>query len=131
MKLIDNNLLDSVTARAKESPRLRMNYNFHDRLDAPSQRLINAVEPGTVMAVHRHMHTSETYFVLRGKVKVKIYNDKKEIIQEVVLDPKAGNYGGHIPIGEWHTIEVLETGSVIFECKDGPFIPITPDNILQ
>lgn len=131
MKLIDENLLDEVTAEAKASPRLRKNYNFHDKLDAPSQRLLNAVEPGTVMPIHRHLNTSETYFVVRGKVRVTIYNDKKELLQEVVLDPKTGNFGGHIPAGEWHSIEVLESGSMIFECKDGPYTPITPENILD
>ena len=71
MKIINKSLLDKVTAEAKEASRLRMNYNFHDSLDAPCQRLLNALEPGTVVPIHRHKHTSETYILLRGKLKMK------------------------------------------------------------
>ena len=70
MQRIDTNLLNEVTAQAKESPRLRMNHNFHDSLDAKAQRLLNALEPGTVLPVHRHPHTAETYLLLRGKIRV-------------------------------------------------------------
>ena len=131
MDLIDEELLARVTAEAKASPRLRKNYNFHDQQDAPSQRLLNAVEPGTVLPIHRHLHTSETYVVLRGSVRVLIYNDNRQIVQDVVLSPAKGQYGGHIPAGQWHTIEVLESGTMIFECKDGPYIPVSSENTLE
>ena len=130
MELIDETLLNRVTQEAKESQRLRKNYNFHKELEAPSQRLLNAVEPGTVLPIHRHPQTSETYVVLRGRVRVLIYDDDRNIVQDVVLSPQSGRYGGHSPAGQWHTIEVLESGSVIFECKDGPYIPVTPENTL-
>ena len=130
MKLIDEQLLDSVTVQAKDSERLRMNYNFHDRLDAPAQRLMNALEPGTVLPIHRHTATAETYVLLRGRIKVMYYDDDKKLVEECELNPKEGRYGVHIPKGQWHTIEVLESGSVIFEVKDGPYRPLGPEDIL-
>lgn len=131
MKLIDTRLLDDVTRQAKESPRLRMNYNLHDSLDAKAQRLLNALEPGTILPIHRHPLTAETYILLRGKIKILYYNDWKEITETTVLDPLFGNYGIHIPAGQWHTLEVLESGSVILEVKDGPYAPITEENLLK
>ncbi|MDY3068760.1 MAG: WbuC family cupin fold metalloprotein [Parabacteroides sp.] len=130
MQLIDTELLDSVTSKAKESPRLRMNHNFHESLDAKAQRLLNALEPGTILPIHRHQETAETYILLRGKVKVIFYNEQKEVTETAVLDPQIGNYGIHIPKGQWHTLEVLESGSMIFEVKDGPYKPFAPEDVL-
>lgn len=131
MKLIDKSLLDTVTSGAKESNRLRMNYNFHDSLDAPCQRLLNALEPGTIVPIHRHQHTSETYILLRGKLRMMFYNDDKEIIEETILSSESTNYGIHIPAGVWHAMEVLASGTVIFETKDGPYMPIQECDILK
>ena len=132
MKLIlDNNLLDKITKEAKASPRLRMNYNLHDSLDSPAQRLFNVLEPGTVLPVHRHQQTGETYIVVRGKLKVYYYNDKKELIDEVLLDPLQGVFGLHVPAGQWHTVEPMESGTAIFEVKDGPYAPFAPEDILE
>ena len=131
MKLIDKSLLDSVTSGAKESNRLRMNYNFHDSLDAPCQRLLNALEPETIVPIHRHQHTSETYILLRGKLRMMFYNDDKEIIEETILSSESTNYGIHIPAGVWHAMEVLASGTVIFETKDGPYAPIQDCDILK
>ena len=131
MKLIDKSLLDTVTSGAKESNRLRMNYNFHDSLDAPCQRLLNALEPETIVPIHRHQHTSETYILLRGKLRMMFYNDDKEIIEEPILSPDSANYGIHIPAGVWHAMEVLASGTVIFETKDGPYMPIQECDILK
>ena len=130
MQRIDTNLLNGVTAQAKESPRLRMNYNFHGSLEAKAQRLLNALEPGTVLPVHRHPHTAETYLLLRGKIRVMFYNEAKEETESTVLDPLTGDYGVHIPAGQWHTLEVLESGSVLFEVKDGPYTPLGEDDLL-
>ena len=80
--IIDNTLLDQVTQQAKMSPRLRMNYNLHDSLDSKAQRLFNALEPGTELPVHRHLHTSETYIVVRGRMNVLFYNDDKQLTEE-------------------------------------------------
>lgn len=131
MKLIDKSLLDTVTSGAKESNRLRMNYNFHDSLDAPCQRLLNALEPETIVPIHRHQHTSETYILLRGKLRMMFYNDDKEIIEETILSSESTNYGIHIPAGVWHAMEVLASGTVIFETKDGPYAPIQDCDILK
>lgn len=130
MQIFNEELLDSITAQAKESPRLRMNHNLHDSLDAKAQRLFNALEPGTLLPIHRHLHTAETYLVVRGRLRVMFYNDHKQLTEECELDPQAGRYGVQIPAGQWHTLEVLESGTVIFEVKDGPYTPITPDNLM-
>lgn len=124
MKLIDSVLLDTVTESAKSDTRLRRNYNFHSSFDSKAQRLLNALEPGTVIPAHRHLYTSETYVLLRGKLKVRFYNDEKEQSSEFELDPNIGVYGVDIPKGQWHSIEVLESGTVIFEVKDGPYTPL-------
>lgn len=130
MQLINKKLLNQVTTEAENSPRLRMNYNFHPSPDSGAQRLLNALEPGTELAIHRHIHTAETYILLRGKIKVIFYNDRKEVTESTLLDPLQGEYGINIPAGQWHTLEVLEKGSVIFEVKDGPYTPLTPENTL-
>lgn len=130
MKLIDETLLDEVTQQAKDNPRLRMNHNFHESLDAKAQRLLNALEPGTLLPIHRHPHTAETYLLLRGKVKVMYYNERKEVTDSMVLNPVTGIYGVHIPRNQWHTLEVLESGSVIFEVKDGPYTPLEEKDML-
>ncbi len=131
MKLINEDLLNEVTQQAKESPRLRMNHNLHDSLEAKAQRLLNALEPGTILPIHRHRHTAETYLLVRGKIRVMYYNDRKEETESVVLDPKNGSYGVHIPAWQWHTLEVLESGSVIFEVKDGPYMPLGEEDLLK
>ena len=131
MQLINEELLNSVSAEAAENLRLRKNYNLHASLDDKVQRLLNALEPGTELPVHRHRHTDETYLLLRGSLILKLYDDSKTLIGEYVLNPETGNYGASIPAGQWHTIEVLEKGTVIFEVKDGPYIPIAPNDMLE
>lgn len=129
--LLDSQLLDSITEQAKESSRLRMNYNLHESLDAKAQRLFNALEPGTVLPVHRHLHTSETYILVRGRLKVEYYNEKKELLESIALDPLTGMFGIHVPAGQWHTVIPLESGTMIFEVKDGPYTPLSPEDILE
>lgn len=130
MKVIDNTLLNKVTTEAKESPRLRMNYNFHQSLDDKCHRFLNAVEPGTKVPIHRHPTKDESFVLIRGKVRVTTHNDGS-IKESVVLNPKEGLYGVDIPKGVWHKVESLETGSVFFECKEGPFVPHEADGILK
>ena len=91
--IIDDSLLDKVTSEAEASPRLRMNYNLHDSLDAKAQRLINVLLPGTILPIHRHRHTAETYVLLRGKMFVVFYNDLGAQVERYLLDPSLGNYG--------------------------------------
>ena len=131
MKIIDNNLIDSVVAQAKESPRLRMNYNFHESLEDKCHRLLNALEPGTVVPVHRHPTKEESCVILRGKIRVNTYNDAGQVTESVVLSPADGKYGVDIAKNVWHGVECLESGSVIFEVKEGPFVPHDKDGILE
>jgi len=127
--IINNELIDKVTAEAEANPRLRMNYNLHESLDAKAQRLINVLLPGTPLPVHRHKHTAETYVILRGKMFVVFYNDLGKQIECYLLDNMQGNYGVQIPKGQWHTVEVIEP-SAILEVKDGPYTPLEPEDIL-
>ena len=128
--IINDQLLDNVTVKAEESPRLPMNYNLHDSLDAKAQRLINVLLPGTPLPIHRHKHTAETYIILRGKMFVVFYNDLGAQTERILLDPTNGNYGVQIPKGQWHGIEVIEP-SAIFEVKDGPYTPLEPEDMLD
>lgn len=129
--IIDTELLDKVSEQAKASPRLRMNYNFHQSLDELCHRFINAVEPGTEVDIHRHSAKDETFVLLRGRVRVNTYNDDGSIIESIELSPNDGRYGVNIPKGVWHKLECIEEDSVIFECKEGPFVPHEQDGILE
>ena len=130
MKLITTTLLDSVTAAAEKSARLRMNYNFHDSLDEPLHRLLNAVEPGTYLPPHRHKNPDkvEIYTVLRGSLITFLFDDAGNITEYVELNPLKGMYGMEIPAGRWHSIVVLEPGTVIYEIKLGPYAPLAAEN---
>ena len=129
--VIDKELLDKVSSQAKESPRLRMNYNFHQSMDEKCHRFLNAVEPGTEVPIHRHPTKDETFVLLRGKVRVTTHNDDGSIIEDLILCPEDGMYGFNIPKGIWHKVESLATGSIFFECKEGPFVPHEVDGILN
>jgi len=131
MKLIDKQLLDEVSRQAKESPRLRMNHNFHQSLEDKCYRFLNAVEPGTKVKIHRHPTKDETFVLLRGKVRVTTHHDDGSINESIVLCPEEGRYGVNIPKGVWHNVESLESGSVFFECKEGPFVPHDAEGILK
>lgn len=127
--IINDELLDKITSEAEVSPRLRMNFNLHDSLDAKAQRLLNVLLPGTPLPIHRHKYTAETYILLRGKMSVVFYNDMGIETTRINLDTTHGNYGVQIPMGQWHTVEVVEP-SAIFEVKDGPYTPLEPEDIL-
>ena len=129
--IIDKALFDRVSEQAKSSPRLRMNYNFHQSLEDKCHRMLNAIEPGTEIPIHRHPNKDESFVVLRGKVRSTTYNDDGTVIESVVLCPEDGLYGVDIPKGVWHKLESLESGSVVFECKEGPFVPHEEDGILD
>jgi len=131
MKLIDRDLLDKVSHEAKAAARLRMNYNFHQSLNASLHRLINAVEPGTYFRPHRHLNPGreESFLVLRGRVVFFLFDNEGNIIEHRLIDPSAGVYGMDIEAGVWHSLVVLESDTVIYEAKLGPFIPLTEDNM--
>ena len=131
MKIINESLLNGVSAQAEASPRLRMNYNFHQSLEDKCHRMLNAVEPGTDIPIHRHPTKDESFVVLRGKVRSTTYNDDGSVIESVVLCQEYDVYGVNIPKGVWHKLESLESGSVIFECKEGPFVPHEEEGILE
>ena len=131
MKLIDKQLLDDVSRQAQKSDRLRKNYNFHQSLDDKCHRFLNAVEPGTKVEIHRHPTKDESFVLLRGRVRVNTYYDDGTVIESVVLCPEDGLYGVDIPKNVWHNVESLESGSVFFECKEGPFVPHEEDGILE
>ena len=128
--VIDKNLLDEVSEQAKASPRLRMNYNFHQSLDDLCHRMLNALEPGTEVPIHHHPDKDETFVILRGKIRVTPYNDDGTVAERVVLSQDDGCYGVNIPKNVWHTLEALEPNSVIFECKEGPFVPHEVEGIM-
>ncbi len=129
MKLIDRALLDETTAKAVSSERRRMNHNFHERLDDPVNRLLNALEPDTFLPVHRHRTKDEGIIVLRGRLATFSFDDEGRITQATVIDPREGAYGFDIPAGEWHGILVLESGTVVYEVKPGPYEAISPEDV--
>ena len=146
---IDNILLDKFTAQAKESPRLRMNLDLRNSDADSSQRILNAIEPGSVVPIHRHRKTSETVVVLRGRVVEEYYDDAGVLAESFVLgdchvadaprndvnhDAPRNDvpmvYALNIPAGQWHTLRALESGTVILEMKDGAYEPIGAEDIL-
>lgn len=106
-----------------------MNRDMRNSTDDTSQRMLNALEIGTVLPIHRHPTTSETQLLLRGKIDVMFYDNQRCEIERFHLDPRNGVYGIDIPAGTWHNLVVIES-AVIFEAKDGPYKPILPENIL-
>lgn len=129
---IDNNLLDSLTEQAKASPRLRMNYDLRNSSADTSQRMLNAIEPGSVIPIHRHQKTSETVVVLRGRVVEEFYDDLERICSATYeVSPCGPVYSLNIPAGTWHTLRSLESGTVILEMKDGAYNPTGPEDVLS
>ena len=120
MKIINDQLINGVMEQAKQSPRLRMNYNFHQSLQDKCHRFLNALEPGTFIPVHHHPDKDETFVILKGKVRVSTYNDQGVVITSCVISPESG----------WHGLECLEP-SVLLECKAGPFVEHEVDGILE
>ncbi len=123
IKIIDRNLISQVVEEAKHSPRLRMNYNFHNSLEDKCQRLLNALEPGTILPIHKH-DVDEMWIVLTGKLRLNIHDDNQNIMDSYILTPKEGKYGVNIPADTWHSLETMESGTVIVEVKEGPYKPI-------
>lgn len=130
MPLLQSTIIDETTLRASESPRLRMNYNLHESFEDSVQRMFNALEPGTIVPIARHPYSSETLIMLRGKLRVLIYDDNKNIIEDVVIAPNSENIGYHIPKGTWHKVESLEHGTICFETREGPYAPVAEEDIL-
>ena len=124
--------LDELTAQAKASPRLRMNMDLRNGTEDCSQRMLNAIEPGSPMPIHRHKYTSETVVCLRGRFVEEFYDELERICTDrIELTPGGPNFLVNIPARQWHTVRALESGSVLLECKDGKYEPLGPEDILS
>ena len=132
-------LLDELTEKAKASPRLRMNYDCRNSAEDNSQRMLNAIEPGSPLPIHRHQSSSETVVCLRGRLVEEFYDDldgstgSPQVIctDRIELSPNGPVVALNIPAGQWHTVKALESGTCILECKDGAYEPPRPEDILQ
>ena len=125
-------ILDKLTEEAKASPRLRMNFDLRNSDDDQSQRMLNAIEPGSVIPIHRHQKTSETVVCLRGRLVEEYYDELEQICTETIeLSPNGPVVALNIPAGQWHSVRALESGTVILEVKDGPYEPIQDVDILD
>ena len=129
--VINQALLDSLTEKAKASPRLRMNLDLRNSAEDQSQRMLNAIEPGSVLPIHRHQKTSETVVCLRGRLVEEFYDELERTCTETIeLTPNGPVVALNIPAGQWHTVHALEGGTVILEVKDGAYEPLGEDDIL-
>ena len=129
--IITTEILDALSAKAKACERLRMNYDLRTSENDQSQRMLNAMEPGTVLPIHRHTTTCETIVMLRGSIKEMFYDDKGNLTESVVLKAGTEPSAMNIPKGVWHNLECLETGTILFEAKDGPFEPRREEDIME
>lgn len=127
---ITQTLLDKLTDQAKASPRLRMNLDLRNSPADLSQRMLNAIEPGSPLPIHRHQHSSETVVCLRGRLREVFYDDAGRVTETIDLAPNGPVVAVSIPIGQWHTVHVQESGTVIMEVKDGPYEPLGPEDFL-
>ena len=124
-------LLDSLTEQAKASPRLRMNLDLRNNAEDQSQRMLNAIEPGRPLPIHRHQKSSETVVCLRGRLVEEFYDElERRCVEAIELSPNGPVVAVNIPIGQWHTVRSLESGTVILEVKDGPYEPLSDVDIL-
>ena len=127
--VIDKKILDELTAKAKENPRLRCNLDMRNSADDQSQRMLNALEPGTVMPIHRHLASSETVIIIRGRIRWLFYDEQGRITESTELWSDGDVRMLNVEKGRWHSLECLESGSVLFEAKDGPYHPLEEDEV--
>ena len=126
--IIDHHILDDLSAQAQRSPRLRMNLDLRNSPQDMSQRMLNAIEPGTVMPIHRHRTSSETVICVRGHFEEYFYDDAGVLMDTIDMVP--GGVILNVPIGQWHNLKSLESGTVLFECKDGGWEPMKEEDIM-
>ena len=130
--VVSQAVLDELTAQAKTSPRLRMNMDLRNGPEDGSQRMLNAIEPGSPLPIHRHKYTSETVVCLRGRFVEEFYDELERICTDAIeLTPGGSNYLVNVPAGQWHTVRALESGSVLLEMKDGKWEPLGLEDILS
>ena len=128
--VIDKEILDNLSEQAKANPRLRQAMDLRNSPEDLSQRMLNALEPGTIMPIHRHLASSETVVILRGSIYWHFYDDAGKETESVVLDANGEPRCLNVEKGRWHSLECLESGSVLFECKDGVYRPLEEDEIM-
>jgi len=129
--VIDNEILDGLTAKAKENPRLRCNLDMRNSAEDQSQRMLNALEPGTVMPIHRHLASSETVIIIRGRIRWLFYDEYGRITESTELWSDGEIRCLNVEKGRWHSLECLESGTVLFEAKDGPYHPLEEDEVFN
>ena len=129
--LLNQEFLDTLTAQAKASPRLRQHFDLRNSEHDQSQRMLNALELGTVLPIHRHLHSSECVAMLRGKANWIFYDDQGNMTGKYLIEAGGENPAIVVPMGQWHTLECLESGTVIMEGKDGVWEPLTEEEILK
>ena len=129
--VITQELMDELSAKAKENSRLRQSFDLRNSPEDGSQRMLNALEPGTVMPIHRHHASSETVVILRGKIRWLFYDDTGNETESVTLDANGDLRCLNVPKGQWHSLVCECSGSVIFEAKDGAYAPLQPDEIME
>lgn len=127
---ITQELLDGLTQKAALSERRRMNLDMRNSADDMSQRMLNALEPDTVLPIHRHRHSSETVIIVRGAIEQLFFDNEGHVTERFTLRPGADIVGLNVPAGQWHRTVALEHGTVIFEAKDGAYQPLSEDDIL-
>ena len=127
---ITQEILDQLTEAAKQTPRLRANLDLRNGPEDQSQRMLNAIEPGSPLPIHRHRKSSETVVCLRGRLVEEFY-DGQTCTETIELTPNGPVFVLNIPAGQWHTVRALESGTVIIEMKDGPYEPIGPEDVLE
>jgi cupin fold WbuC family metalloprotein len=130
MKIIDQQLLQKLTQQAATSPRLRSNLNLHEDLEEPVQRFLNAMEPGTYVRPHRHHQPPrwELFVVMSGKAALLTFDESGKVTERLELEAGGHNQSVEIPAGDWLTILPLQTGTVLFEFKEGPYIQPSDNN---
>lgn len=129
--IVDSNILDTLSGQAKVNPRLRQSFDLRNSVEDKSQRMLNALEPGTVMPIHRHRNSSETMIVIKGSLKEYFYDEQGNVTGEWVCAPNSDCIGINIPAGQWHNLECLESGTVLFESKDGAWEPLGDEDVLN
>ena len=128
---IDISILDSLSSLAKRDERLRQNCDLRNSPDDQSQRMLNAVEPGSVVPIHRHRDSSETVVCLRGKLLEMFYDDGGRLTHSIELSPEGPVIAYNITKGQWHSVKSLVSGTVIMECKDGAYSPLAPEDVFE
>ena len=128
---ISQSLLSTLSSQAKASPRLRQAYDLRNSEDDNSQRMLNALEPGTVMPIHRHRQTSETVVIVRGSLIERLYDEEGNVTEEVLMVPGGENPVVQVEKGRWHSLECLEPGTVLFESKDGKYEPLEEEDVIS